>query len=287
MRLLSEDEGGISSNISDQEIALSKAVDATEKGMQTDSESSESKKEKLREYESECREKCCKGENQPHFENVNGMETDSKSSKSKEKHCEYESESCEKCSAAKQSHSENVDNMDSYSESSKSKKEKHCEWENVSCEKCSMAAQQSHSENVDNMDSKSGSSASKKEKHHEYERECHGKCSTADKQSSSKNAMLNLETQQDSRNDTICVEQKSQGSNCKFDEKPIEEVMTLRYERKLTVLYVLVSACLADTPEDKEKSIPLRKGYDARHRVALRRVAAWLDIKWIKMVRRI
>ncbi|KAG6647105.1 hypothetical protein CIPAW_07G055900 [Carya illinoinensis] len=42
-------------------------------------------------------------------------------------------------------------------------------------------------------------------------------------------------------------------------------------------------ACLADAREDNNKCSRRRKGYDARHRVALRLLATWLDIKWIKM----
>lgn len=58
--------------------------------------------------------------------------------------------------------------------------------------------------------------------------------------------------------------------------------------RKMTLLFALLSACVADKPvaqeEDERKSSHFRKGYDARHRVALRLLATWLDVKWIKMV---
>lgn len=58
--------------------------------------------------------------------------------------------------------------------------------------------------------------------------------------------------------------------------------------RKMVLLYALLSACIADKPvsqeEEDRKSSHFRKGYDARHRVALRLIAAWLDVKWIKMV---
>uniref|UniRef100_A0ACD5TSU9 Uncharacterized protein n=1 Tax=Avena sativa TaxID=4498 RepID=A0ACD5TSU9_AVESA len=57
--------------------------------------------------------------------------------------------------------------------------------------------------------------------------------------------------------------------------------------RKMTLLFALLSACVADKPvsqeEEDRKSSPFRKGYDARHRVALRLLATWLDVKWIKM----
>lgn len=58
----------------------------------------------------------------------------------------------------------------------------------------------------------------------------------------------------------------------------------LMYQRKVTVLYELLAACLAENA-DANKNCSLRKGYDARHRVALRVLSTWLDIKWLKMVR--
>jgi hypothetical protein len=58
--------------------------------------------------------------------------------------------------------------------------------------------------------------------------------------------------------------------------------------RKMTLLFALLSACVADKPvsqeEEDRKSSRFRKGYDARHRVALRLLATWLDVKWIRMV---
>lgn len=51
-------------------------------------------------------------------------------------------------------------------------------------------------------------------------------------------------------------------------------------KRRLVVLYELLSACVADIPQDDKKS-KFRKGYDARHRVAIRLLATWLDVKWI------
>uniref|UniRef100_A0A0E0M9N7 DUF726 domain-containing protein n=1 Tax=Oryza punctata TaxID=4537 RepID=A0A0E0M9N7_ORYPU len=55
--------------------------------------------------------------------------------------------------------------------------------------------------------------------------------------------------------------------------------------RKMAVLYMLLSACVADVnmAEEGMGSPRIRKGYDARHRVALRLIATWLDVKWIKM----
>ncbi|XP_047089221.1 transmembrane and coiled-coil domain-containing protein 4-like [Lolium rigidum] len=57
--------------------------------------------------------------------------------------------------------------------------------------------------------------------------------------------------------------------------------------RKMSLLFALLFACVADKPvsqeEEDRKSSRFRKGYDARHRVALRLLATWLDVKWIKM----
>eukprot|EP00250_Pteridium_aquilinum_P032949 c4993_g1_i1 orf=148-2340(+) len=54
--------------------------------------------------------------------------------------------------------------------------------------------------------------------------------------------------------------------------------------RKVAVLFELLSAVVADTPvEDGEDQPKTRRGYDARQRVALRLLAAWLDVKWSKM----
>ncbi|KAG6384950.1 hypothetical protein SASPL_153773 [Salvia splendens] len=68
------------------------------------------------------------------------------------------------------------------------------------------------------------------------------------------------------------------------DGRPMEEAEMVSYQTKILVLYELLSACLADLPEDNEKSAKRRKGYDSRHRVALRLLATWFDVKWIKMV---
>ena len=56
----------------------------------------------------------------------------------------------------------------------------------------------------------------------------------------------------------------------------------------MAVLYMLLSACVADVnmAEEGMGSPRVTKGYDARHRVALRLLATWLDVTWNKMVRR-
>ncbi|GAB2219576.1 hypothetical protein Droror1_Dr00007213 [Drosera rotundifolia] len=65
-------------------------------------------------------------------------------------------------------------------------------------------------------------------------------------------------------------------------EKPVEDGVSLSYEMKLTVLYELLSACMVASPEDGNIA-RLRKGYDSRHRVALRLLTTWLGVNWLKM----
>ena len=136
------------------------------------------------------------------------------------------------------------------------------------------------------LEKNSESSRSKRKKLREYEHECREKFSTADVQPNSEKVDMHLETQQEE--DTLffeCEEDPHEGSsNSKTDEGPVEELMMLSYQRKVTVLYQLLAACLSDIGEKKTKYTRRRKGYDARHRVALRLLATWLDIKWTKMV---
>ncbi|KAL6583237.1 hypothetical protein OROMI_005315 [Orobanche minor] len=126
---------------------------------------------------------------------------------------------------------------------------------------------------------------SKKEKQREYEHACREKFSTPDKivDSKSKEKYIPNDRQQEINAITSIVEETHAESICESEGKPPEEVKMLSYPRKAIVLYELLSACLADTPEDHKKSTRRRKGYDARHRVALRLLATWFDVKWTKM----
>lgn len=134
-------------------------------------------------------------------------------------------------------------------------------------------------------------SKSKREKLHEYEHQCREKFSMpADAQPNSEKVDVNLETtrqrETDATPDLHCRDQPHQGSvNSEIVERPVEEVMMLSDQRKVTVLYELLSACLSDLGDDDNKECTRRrKGYDARHRVALRMLSTWLDVKWTKMV---
>ncbi|KAL5063708.1 hypothetical protein RYX36_025445 [Vicia faba] len=128
-------------------------------------------------------------------------------------------------------------------------------------------------------------SNSKRERLNEYEHQCREKFPAPDVQSNSEKIDVNFETQNETDDaPLINFEDMDQGSsNSKIDEKPIEEVMMLSDQRKVAVLYELLSACLANLGEDDKECKRKRKGYDARHRVALRLLATWLDVKWIKM----
>ncbi|GER49008.1 hypothetical protein STAS_26220 [Striga asiatica] len=128
---------------------------------------------------------------------------------------------------------------------------------------------------------------SKKEKQREYEHACREKFSTHDKMLDSKSEENDRpnDHQQEISAVTSIVEESHVESISESEGKPLEEVKMLGHSRKLIVLYELLSACLADpdTPEDSKKSTRRRKGYDARHRVALRLLATWFDVKWTKM----
>ncbi|KAL3525318.1 hypothetical protein ACH5RR_013690 [Cinchona calisaya] len=130
------------------------------------------------------------------------------------------------------------------------------------------------SKGVDALASSFESSAidyeSKKEKQREYESECREKFSSA-------------ENQQEINGKPSTIAELSIESSGEFDEKPLEELTMLGYPKKVLVLYELLSACLMDTSEDDKKVKRQRKGYDARHRVALRLLATWFDVQWVKM----
>ncbi|XP_038974736.1 transmembrane and coiled-coil domain-containing protein 4-like [Phoenix dactylifera] len=72
-------------------------------------------------------------------------------------------------------------------------------------------------------------------------------------------------------------------SNNEHGEKSFLEDILVKHQRKVVVLYELLSACVADIPQECKKPSQHRKGYDARHRVALQLLAKWLNVEWIKM----
>lgn len=131
---------------------------------------------------------------------------------------------------------------------------------------------------------------SKKEKHREYENECREKFSTAETDDISQPDEVEhkglediLEKQRVPSNVVQRPTPVVSGSKC--EETPFNDVSILDYQRKVATLYEVLSACLAVlTPEANENSLRRRQGYDARYRVALRLLATWLDVEWIKMV---
>lgn len=129
------------------------------------------------------------------------------------------------------------------------------------------------------------SSQSKKEKHKEYETQCREKLSTGSEvKSTSEVENEPPQTAKDRDCHSADVSDAPRDSGLKLDETPVEEEKMLSNHRKVTVLYEILSACLADRREENKKYTRKRNGYDARHRVALRLLATWLDIKWTKMV---
>lgn len=73
-------------------------------------------------------------------------------------------------------------------------------------------------------------------------------------------------------------------SSSEPEDKEASERRILVAQRKVAVLYELLTACVADTPEEKAGKSVLNAGYDARQRVALRLLALWLDVDWKKVV---
>lgn len=126
------------------------------------------------------------------------------------------------------------------------------------------------------------SSQSKKEKHKEYETQCREKLSAGSEvKSTSVVENDSPKTAKDDHSADVSDAPRDSGHN--VDEEPVEEEKMLSNQRKVTVLYEILSACLADRREENKKCTRKRNGYDARHRVALRLLATWLDIKWTKM----
>ncbi|KAL6274045.1 hypothetical protein ACE6H2_024737 [Prunus campanulata] len=213
LRLLAEEGGDGDKNGSqsaDQELALSRTVDAMTLSMEKTSESSQSKKEKHREYENECREKFSTAEVKKNIE-------------------------------AADEHLESPQEKRSTAEVKQKIEEEDVQLENLM-----------------------------------------QKCSTADVKQNSEGVGALLENQQDTGGNLVSAKDALVASS-EIREKTIGELTMLSYHRKVTVLYELLSACLADKREDNKKCTRRRKGYDARHRVALRLLATWLDVKWMKM----
>ncbi|XP_030447049.2 uncharacterized protein LOC115670005 [Syzygium oleosum] len=115
----------------------------------------------------------------------------------------------------------------------------------------------------------------------EYEKECREKCSDSQMNVSSEE-VAKLDGTAGVAGSEMTSEEDVPNKVLGTSEEFIEEGRMISRQRKLAVLYELLSACVADSSEDESKS-PGRKGYDARHRVGLRLLATWLGIRWLEM----
>lgn len=67
-------------------------------------------------------------------------------------------------------------------------------------------------------------------------------------------------------------------------DNAIWEARSITQQRKVAVLYELLCAFVADIPPENGEDVSrLRRGYDARQRVAIRLLSTWLDVKWTKV----
>ncbi|KAJ9564414.1 hypothetical protein OSB04_000380 [Centaurea solstitialis] len=119
-----------------------------------------------------------------------------------------------------------------------------------------------------------------KEKHREYAHEWREKFAVKESMAETKE---HLEKKQQKDCKSPKAEQVPTASTTEVQEKTFEEAGMIDPKRKIAVLYELLSACLADTPVDDKKTDRPPKGYDARHRAALRLLTTWFDMNWIKM----
>ncbi|GJX59216.1 transmembrane and coiled-coil domain-containing protein 4-like protein [Tanacetum coccineum] len=252
LRLLAEDSGDVSEETSDQELALSNAVDAMVASIEITPEDYMSSKEKQRAYADELQEKLATNEAKP------GPETEN-----------FKNELDKNCK----------------NEDIKIEQGKDCKTEDIKIE------HEKDGKNED-LENKQEKDCKKDDLKHEDEKDCKSSDTYEDKKEC-KNENLKNEHEKDSKTEDLGNKERNckspdtnevpVTSNSDVEEKVNEEVKMLGYGRKVTVLYQLLSACLADIPEDNSKSKKRAKGYDARHRAALRLLSTWFDIKWIKM----
>ncbi|KAJ4914384.1 hypothetical protein Rs2_09005 [Raphanus sativus] len=128
----------------------------------------------------------------------------------------------------------------------------------------------------------------KKEKHQEYENECREKYAVPEVKSKAVEKDKVKEdsdaaSERESLEAGVVIRDGSHVPEVVEDDKSVEEVTLLSHQRKINVLYELLSACLSDKYQEVKKCTRRRKGYDARHRVALRLLATWFNIEWIKV----
>ncbi|CAH8344487.1 unnamed protein product [Eruca vesicaria subsp. sativa] len=128
----------------------------------------------------------------------------------------------------------------------------------------------------------------KKEKHQEYENECREKYAVPEVKSKDVDKDKVKEesdaaAERGSLEAGVVIRDGTSNPAVVEDDKSVDEVTLLSHQRKINVLYELLSACLSDKYQEVKKCTRRRKGYDARHRVALRLLATWFNIEWIKV----
>lgn len=116
---------------------------------------------------------------------------------------------------------------------------------------------------------------------YEYETKCREKFSSTETKIASEVSEKHYEAPKRTTSE-VSTEVKAPNESRSL-EVPVEEGRRISYEKKITVLYALLSACVADNSETGIKCSQVRNGYDARHRVALRLLATWLGVEWLKV----
>ncbi|KAJ0464106.1 putative alpha/Beta hydrolase [Helianthus annuus] len=264
LRLLAEESDDESVEALDHELALSNAVNAMVASIETTPEDYIVKKEKQRAYADELQEKLTT--NEPTNESTPELENQLKNLKSEDVKNEQEKD-CEK-ENLKNEDVKNKQEKNLKSEDVKNEQEKDCKKENLK------------NEDVKNKQDKNLKSEDVK---NEQEKDCIKENVENEQEKSCKKENIKNEHEKECKPPPGTKEPHI-ASNSDIEEKLVEERGMLSYGRKVTVLYELLSACLADIPEDNKTKTKRRgKGYDARHRSALRLLTTWFDIKWIKM----
>ncbi|XP_071735305.1 uncharacterized protein [Rutidosis leptorrhynchoides] len=263
LRLLAEESDDASIEDSEHELALANAVDAMAASIETTVEDYEARKEKQRAYADEWQEKYASNELKSDLQKEDlDIELLNKQLKNvQEKECNDEMLKVEQ-------------EKDGNSEMLKNVQEKELNFEKLKSEQ-----EDCNSENLVKELEKDLNNVKIKS---ELEKDCKDEICKNEQETDCKNESCKNGQEIDCKSPD--TKEVLIASNIDVEDKPIEEVKMLSYGRKITVLYELLSACLANTPEDeKSKSKRRGKGYDAHHRAALRLLTTWFNIKWTLM----
>ncbi|KVI08785.1 Protein of unknown function DUF726, partial [Cynara cardunculus var. scolymus] len=287
LRLLAEESDEVSSEVSDKELALSNAVNAMVASIEITPEDYEWKKENSRAYEHEWQEKYATNESKSEMEKEMKKEQE-------QKDCKMEHLKNEQEKDCKTEHLKNEQEKDSETEHLKNEQEKDCKKEHLKNEQ-EKDSKPEHLKDEREKDSKKDDLKNEQEKDcktehlkNEQEKDCQTEhlneqvkdCKTEhlknEQEKDCKTEQLKNEHEKDCKTEHLKNEQekdcktehlkneqekgcKSPGtkdvpiaSNREVEGKSIEEV---RIGRKVTVLYELLSACLADIPEDNTVEI--------------------------------